>query len=131
MDAIWRVPQRTAGPAGQEAPPKFGRSCGLDRPSRHGILPEQSAVRAAHRGNGEVWRRLAMNLRRFNAAGTEQFRAYLHTLREYRSTPLPSELIADVRFSEAVDPAIAIASRSFVDKFEAGDYLYKTLLPIP
>jgi hypothetical protein len=72
-----------------------------------------------------------MNLRRFNELGTEQFRAFLGVLREKPMTPLPAELADDARFTEVVEPAIQIERPPLATKWDAGDYLFRSLAPIP
>lgn len=64
-----------------------------------------------------------MIVHRLNDSGIDQFRVYLGRLREAPSTPPPTELTNDPRFTEPLRPRLPIERLQFASKFEAGSYL--------
>jgi hypothetical protein len=57
----------------------------------------------------------------------DQFEAYLAALRADPNRPPPPELIDDPRYTELVTPAVEIENPALGSKFEAGQYLRRTL----
>jgi hypothetical protein len=72
-----------------------------------------------------------MNLCRLNSQGTEQFVAYLGALRLNPAAPVPPELIDDPRFTEPLEPGVAIDRPAFESKYDAGLYLEAVLASLP
>ena len=71
-----------------------------------------------------------MILQRLNANGLIQFRSYLGCLRESPTTPPPTELLADPRFTERLSRQLSVERRDFVNKYDAGVYLNQLLAPL-
>lgn len=67
-----------------------------------------------------------MQFRRFNDAGIEEFRAYLHRLREQPTLAPPVLLLTDDRFSEALEPALeATAPEAFENRLSFASWLHE------
>jgi hypothetical protein len=73
---------------------------------------------------------LSIQLRRFNKAGVERFRAFIATLKTDKKSPPPFDLLTDTAMTELVAPRINCADAVFDSRLSAAEYLYNLLLPV-
>jgi hypothetical protein len=72
-----------------------------------------------------------MQLRRLNATGIEQMRAWLERVRAHEIHEVPIQLLEAQEFSEALCPGVSVEQRSFSSRFEWGAYIESQLADIP
>lgn len=65
-----------------------------------------------------------MQFRRFNEAGIDAFRSYLHRLREEPSLPPPVSLLSDPSVSEPLDPALSAEPEPFENRHAFARWLH-------
>lgn len=73
---------------------------------------------------------MADALRCFTDAGNEAFKSYLTALREVPTTPPPFNFLTDAHLSKEIIGPIEINSEKFINRYDLGDRLVKTLAPL-
>ena len=72
-----------------------------------------------------------MELRRLTSRGLELFREFLKVLLNNAAADVPTNLLADERFSEAVAPRTEYCPETFSDRMHLAAYLDRLLAPLP
>lgn len=71
-----------------------------------------------------------MRLRRLNDQGMERLGSFIDSLKTDAPQPMPSTILTDPAFSEALRVEIHVDRVTFARRFEAGRFLYDLLAPV-